>query len=146
MELHKRKNIRLKEYNYTQNGWYFVTICTNNRRPYFGEIINNVVVLNEYGNKIEKIIKDYNDVSTDVINDFYQIMPNHIHIIIRLVTTGKHNIGSIVSGLKSKCTKELKIKDLWQKNYYERVVRDQKEYDSIVKYIVENPFGDKYYW
>ena len=146
MEIKTRKNLRLKEYDYSQQGWYFITICTKDKYNYFGNIIDNKVMLNEDGIKLKKIIDDYNNVSDEVKNDFYQIMPNHLHIIIKIKSDGKHSIGSIVSGLKSKCTRELKIKDLWQKNYYERVIRDQKEYDNIVKYIAENPFRDKYTW
>ncbi len=146
MELKTRKNLRLKEYDYSQQGWYFITICTKNMHNYFGHIVDNKVMLNDEGIKLKKIIDDYNNVSDKVKNEFYQIMPNHLHIIIRIESDGEHSIGSIVSGLKGKCTRELKIKDLWQKNYYERVIRDQKEYDSIVKYIAENPFRDKYTW
>ena len=141
-----RKNIRLKEYDYAQSGWYFITICTKDMKYCFGKIVDNKFVLNENGKLIKKVIDNYNDVSEIAKNEFYQIMPNHIHIIIKLESNGTHNIGSIVSGLKSKCTRELKIKNLWQKNYYERVIRDQKEYDNIIKYIAENPFRDKYNW
>ena len=146
MELQKRKNIRLKEYDYAQKGWYFITICTKDMNDYFGEIVDNKVVLNDKGLLLKSIIDDYNRISDDVKNEYYQIMPNHLHIIIRVIANDKHTIGSIVSGLKSKCTRELKIKGLWQRNYYERVIRDQKEYDNIVKYIKENPFRDKYTW
>lgn len=141
-----RKNIRLKEYDYTQKGWYFVTICTKEMKHQFGDIVNNKMVLNENGLKLQKLLDEYNEMHIDVQNDLYQIMPNHLHIIIKFENDNKHSLGSIVSGLKSKSTKDIGVAGLWQKNYYERVIRDQKEYDNIVKYIMENPYREKYSW
>ncbi len=80
-----RKNTRLENYNYSDNGWYFVTICAENREQVFGTIENNDVILNDIGNMIDqwwqKMFKKYDDISIDK----YVIMPNHIHGIINLV-------------------------------------------------------------
>ena len=141
-----RKNIRLKEYDYTKKGHYFVTICTKDMKYQFGTISDNVMCLNKNGLTIKQIIENYNLTHENIKNDYYQIMPNHIHIIIELKTDLEKSISNIVSNFKSKCTRELKIKNLWQRNFYERVVRNQTEYDNIVKYINENPFRDKYNW
>lgn len=141
-----RKNIRLKEYDYTQKGWYFITICTKEMKHHFGSLINNRMLLNKNGLALKKLLDDYNKSHDDVKNDFYQIMPNHLHLIIKFDNDSNHSLGSIVSGLKSKCTRELGITGLWQKNYFERVIRNQREYDNIIKYIEENPYRDKYHW
>ncbi len=141
-----RKNIRLKEYDYKKSGYYFITICTHGMKNYFGEIVDNKVILNEKGLILKDIIEKYNENSLNVKNDYYQIMPNHLHIVIILIDDNKNSISSIVSGLKGKATRELRIKNLWQKSFYERVIRDEKEYNSIIKYINENPFRAKYQW
>ena len=144
--MHQRKNIRLKEYDYTQKGYYYITICTKNMQHQFGSVVDNRMILNENGKLIESIIEEYNKNSVKIKNDYYQIMPNHIHMIIEFKDKLNLNISQVVSHFKAKCTKELKIKNLWQKNFYERVIRDQKEYDAILKYINENPYRDKYNW
>jgi REP element-mobilizing transposase RayT len=144
--MQQRKNIRLKEYNYTQKGYYYITICTKNMSQQFGTLIDNKMVLNKKGEIVKTIIEEYNKKSDDIKNDYYQIMPNHIHLIIEFKKDLNKTISNVVSSFKSKCTRELKIKNLWQRNFYERVIRNQKEYDNIVKYINENPYRDKYKW
>ena len=144
--MQQRKNIRLKEYNYTQKGYYYITICTKNMEYQFGTLVDNKMVLNKKGEKVKTIVEVYNKISDDIKNDYYQIMSNHIHLIIEFKKNLNKTISNVVSSFKSKCTRELKIKNLWQRNFYERVIRNQKEYDNIVKYINENPFRDKYKW
>ena len=110
----------------------------------FGELIDNIMILNENGNKIKEVITNFENEKYDV--DYYQIMPNHVHFIIYIKIDNKVKLSQIVSSFKSKCTNMIKISGMWQRGYYERVIRDQKEYDSIVKYIDENPFREKYHW
>ena len=141
-----RKNIRLKEYDYTSKGYYFITICTKDMKHCFGKLEDNIMILNDWGIKVQNVIESFNNTSDDIKNDYYQIMPNHIHIIIEIKNNINKSLSNIVSGLKGKCTKELKTKGLWQKGFYERVIRDEKEYNNIVKYINENPYRDKYQW
>lgn len=139
-----RKNIRLKEYDYSSEGMYFITICTNGKRNIFGEIVDCNMVFNDFGGQLNEILKnlDYENYKID----YYQIMPNHIHFIVNIKNDNKTSLSKVVSQIKSKCTNLLKYKNLWQKNYYERVIRDEKEYNNIVKYINENPYRDKYNW
>ena len=139
-----RKNIRLKEYDYSNNRRYFITICVKGMKYIFGELIDNIMILNENGNKIKEVITNFENEKYDV--DYYQIMPNHVHFIIYIKIDNKVKLSQIVSSFKSKCTNMIKISGMWQRGYYERVIRDQKEYDSIVKYIDENPFREKYHW
>lgn len=83
-----RQSIRLKNYDYSQNGLYFVTICTENREFLFGDVINGKMVLNNIGNMIEKWLNKIPERFDTVELDKFQIMPNHIHMIIRIVGAG----------------------------------------------------------
>ena len=139
-----RKNIRLKEYDYSSKGMYFITICTKDKKDVFGEIIDNKMIFNDYGNKLNDILMSFENEKYEI--DYYQIMPNHIHFIVNIKDDKLIDLSKVISQIKSKCTNLIKYKNLWQKNYYERVVRDEKEYNNIVKYINENPYRDKYNW
>ena len=139
-----RKNIRLKEYDYSSKGMYFITICTKDKKCIFGKLVDNIMEFNNYGNKLNEILLNYGSEKYKVV--YYQIMPNHIHFIVNIKEDKIIDLSKIVSQIKSKSTNLLKYKNLWQKNYYERVVRDEKEYNNIIKYIKENPYRDKYNW
>jgi len=182
----KRKSTRLKNYDYSSSGWYFITICAQNRECLFGKIINNKMKLNKYGKIVDKKInelKKYKNIGVDV----YCIMPNHIHMIIIInsvvgagfmpartgfmpARTGfmparkcdvKHSnrattrvapttVGGIIGAFKSLTTREyingVKInnwqpfnKRIWQRNYYEHIIRDEKSLNKIREYIRLNP-------
>lgn len=170
-----RQSIRLRKYDYSQAGAYFVTICTQNRECFFGNIINEEMVLNDSG-KMVKMIWDELPINYPGVNvDEFQIMPNHVHGIIILVgatprgcpeTTDYINIGQargpahtsssslslpdIVHRFKSLTTARYRhgVKQkqwppfpgkLWQRNYYEHIVRDDNELNEIRKYIMDNP-------
>ncbi|RKY34778.1 MAG: transposase [Candidatus Omnitrophota bacterium] len=81
----KRKITRLNEYNYTQAGYYYVTICADNRQELFGNIKQNQMVLNKYGEIVEIYIQDISNKYPNAKLDTYIIMPNHVHIIIQIV-------------------------------------------------------------
>ncbi len=152
-ELPKRKQVRLKDYDYSQNGYYFITICTHNRENVFwncrggqwppvnenGDIVKNAI------ENIPKIYKGYNV-------DKYVIMPNHIHFILVIA----HNDGRpmtaptvswVVNQFKGFVTKKIGYV-IWQKSYYEHIIRNEREYQKIYEYIENNPLKwkeDKYY-
>jgi REP element-mobilizing transposase RayT len=185
---------RLRYWNYGNNGYYFITICTKDRIPYFGSVINGKVELSEIGKialdelqKTPEIRKDMNVTLGEFV-----IMPNHIHCIIiigeneynkhyrdathgdnicgnatqnnrrdathgvsTINTTNKFgpqskNLASIIRGFKSAVTKRAKIINpdfSWQPNYYERIIRDEKSFNTISQYIIDNPLKwemDKY--
>lgn len=162
-----RQTIRLKKYDYSDSGWYFVTICTQNRECLFGNIIDNKMNVNNIGNMIEniwsKIPKRFNMVELDM----FQIMPNHLHGIIVIVGAGfmpalnyvepirattrvAPTIGDIIGAFKSITTHEciLGVKHnkwlpfnnrLWQRNYYEHIVRNEYSLNKIRQYIHDNP-------
>ena len=82
-----RKQNRLKNYNYSLEGYYFVTICSFNRQNIFGEIGKNQLILNEYGNLVKIYIQEIPIKYTNIQFDQYIIMPNHVHLIINIVGT-----------------------------------------------------------
>ncbi len=153
MELLKRKNIRLKDYNYSQNGAYFVTICTHNKAHLFGEIVGEGsplpnVRLNEKGKIVDEYVNKIPIKYTSVKIDKYATMPNHIHMIIAIVG-GRGNpsptIGNIIGWFKYQTTKivnELQNTagaKLWQRSYHDHIIRNEQEYLKIWQYIDENP-------
>ena len=173
-KLPNRKSIRLKNYDYSSNGYYFVTICTQNREKLFGEIVG--ATLRGRPNNPDKIIVKWllesENKFKDIKIDEYIVMPNHIHFIIkrtgdRTGLTGDHtglagdhtgstgdHIGSplrdIIGWFKTMSTNEYiaGVKDgrfmpfkgrLWQRNYYEHIIRNYDDYINIAEYIQNNP-------
>ena len=155
----ERKNIRLKEYDYSQNGGYFVTVCTQGRRNILSRVKVGegfhplpAIELTETGKEIENTINFINENYDNVLIDKYVIMPNHIHMIIFL---GYENLGgrgnpplqNVVGQLKSFTTKKYG-KVFWQRSFYEHIIRNKNEYKNIWNYIDNNPykwFDDEYY-
>ncbi|MFZ2172273.1 MAG: transposase [Methylococcaceae bacterium] len=165
--IHRRKSIRLKNYDYSQAGLYFITICTHERLPLFGEIVNGEMILNEAGRTAENCWRAIPDHFPDVTADEFIVMPNHVHGIIT-ITVGANNmvrannylpqhgtsktIGSIVRGFKIGVTQWFRsntdIDVVWQHNYYEHIIRNETAYMKIVEYIQTNPqrwLDDTYY-
>ncbi len=151
--LPKRKRMRLKEYDYSKFGFYFVTICIKDRKEFFGNVIDSRLVLTKYGKIVDQVLKDLPNYY-DVELDFYIIMPDHIHLIIIIdnppltntnkcqkVTTLSDIIGKIKSYSTRKIREELRDnKEFdWQKSFYDRIIRNEKELYNIRKYIEENP-------
>jgi len=87
-EIHQRRSIRLSNYDYSQKGGYFVTICTKNKESIFGEMINGEMILNDAGKMVQKMWNELSEYYQSVITDAFQIMPNHIHGIIVISTAG----------------------------------------------------------
>ena len=89
-DIHKRRYIRLKEYNYSQQGVYFITACIKHRDPILGNIIKGNMILNDVGLMVEKAWDELNDNYKGIKTDKLIIMPNHIHGIIFIVGAGPH--------------------------------------------------------
>jgi putative transposase len=197
-QIHHRRSIRLKGYDYSQAGLYFITICCQDRKYRFGKIENGEMILNELGtiayNEWTKLVERFTNFELDV----FQIMPNHMHGIILLnnvagvdtltqlvqpqglvptyaiaqngsitdcddIGTGASpapanaTVGGIIGAYKSLvfngCLKIYKSKNdlmgkLWQRNYYEHIIRNAKSYENISNYIINNPAKwaeDKFY-
>ncbi|MBP2024869.1 REP-associated tyrosine transposase [Peptoniphilus stercorisuis] len=144
-----RKSIRLKDYDYSKNGYYFITIVTENREKYLSEInCKNEVILSEIGKEIENSILFINSNQINV--DKYIIMPNHIHIILILENSEK-SIIEIIKNFKKFTSNNIKQnynKKLWQKSYFDKIIRSEKQYLALCEYIESNPLKwnlDKYY-
>ncbi|MFN4006656.1 MAG: transposase [Chitinophagaceae bacterium] len=174
--IHHRKSIRLKGYDYTQAGLYFITICCNRggelHSP-FGYIENGQMILNEYGQIAYNEWMKTPEIRPNVELGAFIIMPNHMHGIIRLLGRGElhspnetgiydmpeppdnggvcktplqspsQTVGAIVRGYKSSVTKRLGLLGfngkLWQRNYYEHIIRNELSYQNISNYIINNP-------
>jgi REP element-mobilizing transposase RayT len=202
---HHRKSIRLKGYDYSQEGLYFITICVQNRECLFGKIENGEMMLNDAGNMVQKEwLKLPQRFSNIELHEFV-VMPNHFHAIMEIVgatlvvapvrvslvdtqlvdaqlvdaqlvdahhdnaKTSNHNaktsekgqpqgfaptkpktVGDIVGAFQSIVTVEyirgVKNLDwepfngkLWQRNYWEHIIRDEQSYKQIAEYIINNP-------
>lgn len=154
----KRKRLRLKEYDYTSKGVYFITICIKDKQKLLCNI-DDKIVESEYDNidfnkyinltKIGIVVKK----ELDTINNIYEkikvkrsvIMPNHIHLLIE--NNDNKDISSIIQAFKRSITKKLE-KCIWQRSFYEHIVRNNKELEEIEKYIIYNPLRwniDEYY-
>ncbi len=152
-EKYNRKSIRLKGYDYSKPGLYFITICTKNHTCLFGEIFNGKIKLNDAGKMVEKwyykIMGKFNNIKCRTM----VIMPDHFHCIIEIKKIGEpvclplHTIvqwfktmttNEYIRGVKNENWKPFN-KKLWQRNYYERIIRDKKSYEMISEYIVKNP-------
>lgn len=173
-ELPKRKHPRLKGYNYSRSGAYFITFCVKGGHELLGEIVGRdtlgaptaiilpYIKLSEYGNIIHKEIEDtylyYSNIS---VNKFV-VMTNHVHIIaiinngdgVPRALTGvprasrpTATIPSFISVLKKKTNKAVGF-NIWQDSYHDRIIRNEDEYKRIWQYIDENPakwYEDRYY-
>ena len=198
--IHHRRSIRLKGYDYSQAGLYFITICVQNRKCLFGEIIDGLMILNDAGEMVDNEWKKISERFTNVQLHEYIVMPNHFHAILEIVgatlVVAPHNktvasekkqpqgiaptnelnanenvqsktfvpakpktVGDIVGAFQSIATVEYirGVKQwgwkpfngkLWQRNYYEHIIRDKQSYQRISNYIINNPKnwkGDKFY-
>ena len=163
-----RKNLRLPDFDYSQDGAYFVTIGTHQRACLFGEIIDQNMVLNKVGEMIEQVCQEITNIIPGFHMDIFQIMPNHFHAIIeidqsvgaglcacpgrprRVAPTQKEiSLSEIVGRFKSLTTNRYihNVKEsnwprfetrLWQRNYYEHVIRNERDYQAIADYIFCN--------
>jgi len=158
---HHRRSIRLSSYDYSQNGAYFVTVCTQNRECLFGEIENNEMRLNDAGRIVfEEWIKT-GEIRNEIELDRWVVMPNHFHgILIISVCRGtarraptaerfgqpvSGSIPTIIRSFKSAVTKRINELagtpgvQLWQRNYFEHIIRNEGELNRIRQYILDNP-------
>ncbi len=167
-DIHHRRSIRLKGYDYSQKGYYFVTICIQNRECLLGQSINNTIVLNDAGLMVQNIWKTLSEHYPGVGIDSYIIMPNHIHGIIivgagpracpcgvntlqreaGMDTTMKlsdiiHRFKSLTTNIYHKSVIQYNWPSfpgkLWQRNYYDHIIRNDQELNQIREYIINNP-------
>ena len=185
--IHHRKSIRLKGYDYSQEGKYFITICVQDRKCLFGEIVDGEIMLNDAGRIANECWLNIPEHFPHAVLHQHVVMPNHIHGIIELfaanmvvganndspemqpgganMVVGANNysplrtpqptpqplpprspsktIGSIVRGYKIGVAKWFRIHSdidkIWQRNYWEHIIRDDQSFQRISEYIINNP-------
>jgi putative transposase len=158
-EIHHRRSIRLKNYDYTQEGAYFITICTQDRQCIFGDIKKGEMQLNLLGTIADKYWQEIPQHFPHIKLDVFVVMPNHVHGILWIVKRiaretktkdyGKMTPGSIstvIRSYKSAVTKKINLicnqkgmASVWQRNFYEHINRDEESLSEIRKYILNNP-------
>ena len=148
MDLPKRKPTRLKDYDYSTPGTYFITICTKNKQKILCNIvgaglcalpsINLTPTGQMVADAIDYINNNYNGVSIDK----YIIMPNHVHLIVEIHAGGDGTpplrIYYIIGRFKSFTTHKYG-KILWQRSFYDHIIRNEKDYLRVLEYIDNNP-------
>lgn len=164
MNLPERKNIRLRQYDYSSLGVYFVTVCALNKRNLFWDESKsrvsakscNEIVLSYVGSVIEKTIKGIPEHYADTYVDKFIVMPNHIHLLLRIgcsdngrplvvptreIKDNNHpTISRVMQQMKGIVTKEVGF-PVWQNQFYDHVIRNQKDYDEKWTYIENNPMN-----
>ncbi len=149
--MRRRKNIRLRGYDYAQPGAYFVTIGTKNRVRFFGEIINGEMHLNDAGSMVMHWFREIERKFHGVVCDTYVCMPDHIHVLIIIRYREPHStLGRIVGWFKSMTTNAY-IRGvhehgwrpfdrcLWHHRYHDRIVRGVGGINRVRRYIINNP-------
>ena len=159
----RKKSLRLQNYNYAQNGLYFITICTKSSQHLFGTISNGEMELNRAGKMVQRIWSEIPQFYEGFVLHDFVVMPNHFHGVIEIVSTHEQrtttgglslhkqlSISDIVHRFKTLTTRkyidgvytdswEGFHKQLWQRSYHEHVIRDEKSYMQIVEYVQNNP-------
>jgi REP element-mobilizing transposase RayT len=156
---HHRRSIRLRKYDYSQAGAYFVTLCTRDRECLFGDVVNEEMAFNEYGNAINETWIWLGEQYEYIMLDEYIVMPNHFHGILVIHEDGRGGsrtaptydpvkrkpLGRLIGAFKTVSTKRInEIRKtpgsvVWQRNYYEHIIRNQHDLHDIRQYILYNP-------
>jgi len=179
--LHHRRSIRLKGYDYSQAGLYFVTICCRDMVCRFGKIENGEMILNAAGEIVRNEWIKSVEIRKEIEIHEYIVMPNHFHAIVEIVGANgirpdddgirpddnavnmgvcvnkgvchtplrspSKTLGALVRGFKSSVTKQLGF-SVWQRNYWDNIIRNEQSYQHIENYIINNPIkweNDRFY-
>ena len=177
--LPNRQSTRLKTYDYSLEGSYFITIVTQDRLHLFGKIENSQMILNKVGKIVEQEWKNSIQLRSNISLGEFIIMPDHMHMILTIdhqISNDKESkewehsnpkspsqtIGAIIRGFKGACAKKINLlfnsggelqfaptdelhfaptfykNKIWQRNYYDHIIRNQAEYNRIEQYIIDN--------
>ena len=159
-ELPVRKSIRLKGYDYSIAGSYFITICIEDGHEMLGKIVNGQAILSEYGMVVKQEIENISDIRKECVVENYVIMPNHVHMIVQIVGDDgnrpaephmndantradyhpplRKSLSNMVQGLKGAVTRQIGF-SLWQRSFHDRILRNEEEYQIRWQYIGNNP-------
>ena len=150
---HRRRSIRLQGYDYAQAGAYFITLCTQGRAHLFGRVVNGTVELTDIGCIVAEEWERTPAVRPNVELDAFVVMPDHMHGILLIthrddeasaplatsaLRSPKRTIGAIVRGFKGAVVRRAG-RPIWQRDYYEHIIRNEAALDRIRKYIIANP-------
>jgi len=159
-----RKSIRLKDYDYSSKGHYSITMCTKNGECLFGEIIDGQMRVNEFGEIVKNEWLKTPQVRSNVKSGEFIVMPNHMHGIICIVDDGRGtahraltlesfgrpvpgSIPTVIRSFKSAVTKHINElrhtprSPIWQRGYYDHIIRDEMDLNRIREYIQNNPLA-----
>ena len=148
-----RKLNRLKNYDYSQSGCYFVTICTKNKEEWLGQIESGKMILNKFGEITKNFWVEIPKHVNNITLDEFIVMPNHIHGIVLIVGNAymrslqnrtKMLLSRIIQQYKSSVTREINSLQndfcfKWHKSFYDHIIRNEKTLNKIREYIVSNP-------
>ena len=149
MEYPTRKKNRLSNYDYSQNGAYFITICTENRKCILSTIVGAIndrpaySQLSVAGEKVEEVIRGIPVHYPNVRLEKYVIMPNHVHLLLMIDTLHGRSmiaptISTVVRHMKGFATRSIGHR-VFQKSFHDHIIRDQAHFDLIWNYIDTNP-------
>ncbi|MBM4067082.1 MAG: transposase [Planctomycetes bacterium] len=164
-DIHPRKSLRLKEYDYSRLGAYFITICTYEKECIFGKVENEYMLLNQFGKIVLEFWNNLPERYANIKLDSFVIMPNHVHGIIKIIDTvgaihelplqtantnqktkrRRMLIPKVVGYFKMNSAKQINtIRNstdipVWQRNYYEHIIRNENKLNKIREYIHNNP-------
>ena len=158
-DVHHRRSLRLEGYNYAQSGAYFITVCTQGRECLFGDIVNGEMRLNNLGNVVAESWRWLAIRHGYVELDEWIVMPNHLHGILVIANECRGGsrtaptmdaikrkpLGRLIGAFKTLSTNRINelrhtpAMPTWQRNYYERIIRNEDESSRIRTYIAENP-------
>jgi putative transposase len=147
-----RQSIRLPKMDYSRTGLYFVTICAHGRACIFGEIENSEIQLTHAGRTVQSTWNDLPKHYPHAALDSFIVMPNHVHGVLELReldpgSAPRHTLSEVVRAFKSFSARRINKRrgvpgaPVWQRNYYERIIRDENELEAIRRYIADNPSG-----
>lgn len=161
---HHRRSIRLKGYDYSNTGVYFITLCTYKRECLFGEIIDGRMQLNQFGEIVAEEWLKSAKIRREIELDNWVVMPNHFHAIVIIdraqssewhspllnpksnkIQMKPRSLSSLMTGFKSSVTRRINQArnnpeyPVWQRNYYDPIIRDTESWEKIYNYIDANP-------
>ncbi|MER2599588.1 MAG: transposase [Caldilineales bacterium] len=151
---HHRRSIRLKGYDYSQPGGYFITIVVKNRKPILGSVVDGVFHPSRYGHLVHMVLTALPKHYPYLQLDQFVLMPDHIHAIFILLeeprtrrtpAPKRHSVTEVIRGFKTESARKInRLRKtqgtaVWKRNYYERIIRNQRALHAIRRYIIQNP-------
>ena len=149
-ELPKRKQIRIKDYDYSTPGAYFITVCTANREKIFWDSVGADIIrpqnipLSTAGKILEQGILQIAKHYENVVVDKFCIMPDHVHLILRIESNmdgrivSAPTVSTVVGSMKRWVSRQIG-RPIWQKSFYDHGIRNRQDYEEIWQYIENNP-------